>query len=95
MEAQQNQAMYARPTWRQKLWRVLGYRYHLGAEPEGTENMKGWMCTDTHMRFGITDRLRLLLTGKLNLRLVQHTEVQCEGTKNRLDWQIVPPGERA
>lgn len=28
------------------------------------------------------------------MRLIQHTEVQIEGSKNRFDWHILAPGER-
>lgn len=90
----ENGAMYHVPTWRQRLWRRIGYRYHLGAEPENVEQLKGWMCTETRLHFGLADRLRLFLTGRLHMRLVQYTEVQVEGTKNRFDWHILAPGDR-
>jgi hypothetical protein len=83
------------PTLAQKMWRLLGFRYHLGEEPEGADNMQGWMCTETRLNFGLADRVRLLLTGRLHMRLVQHTTVQVENTKNRFDWQILAPGDRA
>jgi hypothetical protein len=82
------------PTWRERAWRRLGYRYHLGDEPPDTDALPGWMCTETRMRFGWPDRLRLLLTGRLHLRLVQYLPVQCDYAKNRLDWQIDRPGDR-
>jgi hypothetical protein len=53
------------------------------------------MCTETRLNFGLADRVRLLLTGRLHMRLVQHTTVQVENTKNRFDWQILAPGDRA
>lgn len=82
------------PTKQERLWRSLGYRYHLGEEPDGIDSLSGWMCTSTRMQFGIADRLRLLLTGRLHIRLVQHLPVKCDFAKNRLDWEIVPPGAR-
>lgn len=94
MEAQQNQAFYHVPTWRERTWRRLGFRYHLGDEPKGIETMQGWMTSTANFRFSFMDRLRLLLTGRLNINLVQHTTVQCDESKNRLDWQIMAPGER-
>jgi len=80
------------PTLSQRTWRALGFRYHHGEEPEGFELLDGWMCTDTRMQFGILDRLRLLLTGRLYIRLVQHTPVQCDYSMNRIDWRIEPLG---
>lgn len=90
----QSEAMYHVPTMRERAWRWLGFRYHLGKEPEGIDGMQGWMCTDSRLDFCWSDRLRLLLTGRLRLRLIQHTTVQVEGTKNRFDWHILAPGER-
>jgi hypothetical protein len=82
------------PTVAERMWRRLGFRYHLGDEPKDTDKMEGWMCTETRMQFGIADRLRLLLTGKLYIRLVQHLPVKCDYAKNRLDWHIEAPGQR-
>lgn len=91
----ENGAMYHLPTWIEKLWRRLGYRYHLGDEPDGADAMAGWMRTESRIHFGWADRLRLLVSGRLHMSLVQYTTVQVEGTKNRFDWQIIAPGERA
>lgn len=89
-----DQAMYHVPTRAERMWRAIGFRYHLGAEPEGIDGMQGWMTSTATFRFGLADRLRLLLTGRLNINLVQYTTVQCDESKNRLDWQIMAPGER-
>ena len=90
----ENGAMHHIPTFAERAWRRLGFRYHLGDEPEGTERLPGWMCTASGIHFDWADRLRLLISGRLRMRLVQHTSVQVEGTKNRFDWHIVAPGER-
>ena len=83
-------AMAYTPSLVDRTWKALGFRYHLGEEPEGTETMEGWMCTETRMRFSFLDRLRLLLTGHLHIKLFQHLPVKCDYAKNRLDWHIVP-----
>lgn len=83
-----------RPTLAERMWRRLGFRYHLGDDPKDSDKLPGWMCTETRMRFSLADRLRLLLTGRLYIRLVQHTPVQCDFSRNRLDWHIEPPGAR-
>lgn len=87
-------AMYHVPTLAQRAWKRLGYRYHLGDEPDGVDALPGWMCTETRLHFGWADRIRLLLSGRLHMKLVQHTTVQVEGTKNRFDWHILAPGDR-
>jgi hypothetical protein len=85
--------MVHKPTLPERMWRALGFRYHLGAEPD-SDQMQGWMCTESRLEFGIADRLRLLMTGRLHLRLTQHLPVKCDFSRNRFDWQIKHPGER-
>lgn len=85
---------FAKPTRRQRIWLALGFCYHVGEEPQGTDQMNGWMCTDIRMQFGFLDRLRLLVTGRLHVKLVQHLPVQCASSLNRLDWRIEPLGGR-
>lgn len=79
------------PSLALRAMRWLGFRYHLGDEPKDPPT-EGWMCTETRMRFGWADRMRLLLTGRLYIRLVQHLPVRCDYAKNRLDWHIEPWG---
>jgi len=87
-------AMHHVPTRMERLRRALGFRFHYGEEPEGIDELPGWMCTEVRLNFGFLDRLRLLATGRLHIRLIQHTPVQCDFSRNRLDWQIKAPGER-
>lgn len=94
MSAQDTVGYEAVPSLAQRAWRALGFRYHLGEEPEGIEKLEGWMCTETRMHFSISDRLRLLLTGRLHIKLVQYLPVRCDFSRNRLDWQIEPFGGR-
>lgn len=81
------------PTLSERFWRRAGFRYHLGDEPEGTDGMPGWMCHGVRMKFGIVDRLRLLLTGRLHVKSVMHTDVPSANVvKTRIDWEIIRPG---
>lgn len=81
------------PTLAERFWRKLGYRYHLGDEPEGTDGMPGWMVHGVRLRFSFADRLRLLLTGRLHVKSMMHTDVPCANViKTRVDWEIVRPG---
>lgn len=89
-----DQAFHAVPTIAQRLWRKLGYRYHLGDDPADIDTLPGWMCTESMMHFGIADRLRLLLTGRLRISIKHHMPVQPEFSKNRFDWMIYAPGDR-
>jgi len=95
VETPQSHAFYAPETFRQKFWRAMGFRTHLGKEPDGVDSLTGWMRTDMRHRFGWLDRLRLLMTGRLNVTLILHTDTpDPQVCKNRLDWRIVPPGDR-
>lgn len=87
-------ALEVRPTFLQRAMKVLGFRYHLGEEPEGADDLPGWMKTEAKFSFGFGDRLRLLFGGRLHVHIVQHTPVQCDYTLNRLDYYILPPGEK-
>ncbi len=89
-----DQAMYHEPTLRERLVRRLGFRYHLGQTPDGADDLPGWMCTESRIHFSVADRVRLLLTGRLHIRLVQHTTQQVDSAKNRLDFYIQAPGDR-
>ena len=88
-----DEAMYKKPTLFQRLTRRLGYRYHLGDDPENVDALKGWMTTETRLQFDFMDRIRLLTSGRLHIKLVQHTPEEVEFSRNRLDWRILPPGE--
>ena len=89
-----DQALYHVPTWRERAMRRLGFRYHMGETPEGADDMPGWMCTESRMHFSFTDRLRLLVSGRLHIRLVQHMTQQVDSATNRLDFHILAPGDR-
>lgn len=80
-------------TFREKFWRAIGFRFHLGGEPPDAENLEGWSKTVTHFRFGVPDRLRLLLTGRLKVEITQAFDVPSPSTiKNRVDYRIIEPG---
>ena len=75
---------------RERFWRRIGYRYHLGDEPEGADALAGWVRTDTRLHFGWCDRLRLLLTGKLLVVSIVRMDVPLPTVcKSRMDWRIV------
>lgn len=86
-------ALEAKPTLAQRAARFFGFRYHLGEDPKGVDAYQGRMVTETRMNFDFLDRLRLLVSGKLHIKLVQHTPEKVDLSRNRLDWRILPPGE--
>lgn len=93
--AVENYAVQYVPKLRERIWRKLGFRYHLGEEPEGTDALEGWMRTDTRLEFGLLDRIRLLLTGRLLVSsTVHHDTPSASVCKTRVDWRIYAPGEK-
>jgi hypothetical protein len=85
-------AVIFKPSLLLRLRRWCGFRFHLGDEPDGTDNLK-WMRTDVCLAFGLMDRLRLLTTGRLKVSLTSHVSEDFRTVKNRMDWQIFAPGE--
>ncbi len=90
-----NFAMEYQPTLAERFWRKIGFQYHLGNEPEDVDAMLGWQCTVTRLELSFLDRLRLLTTGRIILKTVQHTDTPSpEVIKTRFDWHILPPGQK-
>jgi hypothetical protein len=88
-----NHAMQHVPSMRERFWQALGFRYHLGGEPKGSEALDGWMRTDMRVHFTVLDRLRLLMTGRLFIALIVSTDTPPPSIcKTRMDWRIVEPG---
>jgi hypothetical protein len=82
------------PTLAERFWRKMGFHYHLGDEPEGTEKMTGWMQTTARFDFSVLDRLRLLMTGRLKVVLSIHTDGKVDNAISRVDYEIKYPGDR-
>lgn len=84
-----------RPSRRERFWRKMGFRYHLGEE-QGPEMPApaGWMRNKCRFHFGWQDRLRLLLTGELEVTTTFDIDVPSpDKIRTRLDWRIKAPGE--
>lgn len=95
-ELRNDAVMFRVPTRRERFWRWLGYRFHLGDEPpqDKVDAASGWMRTDTVFQFSIADRLRLLLTGRLRISVTQYTNCRVDWSANRVDFYIYHPGEK-
>lgn len=84
-------AMIHRPTLSQRLARRLGFRFTLGEEPDGVENMPGWARTTVRMEFDILDRLRILVGGRIHVDLTHYTDKPFDVMKSRTDTRIPAP----
>ena len=86
-------AMINRPTIRERFWRALGFRYHLVDLPHDIEQkLPGWMMTRSLIAFSLSDRVRLLLTGRLYLDLRQASDVSVSEVHSALSFRIGAPG---
>lgn len=90
-------AFYLAPSRRTLFWRKMGFRFHLGndvAEDKAGEAWQGWMRTRSHLQLDWRDRLRLLVSGRLNLQHTFHIDTPSpDKIHTRFDWHILPPGE--
>lgn len=92
----ENFAAFHVPTFRERIWRKLGFRYHLGDEPEGIDALNGWMRTDIRLHFSLADRLRLLASGRLFVASIVHTDTPSASIcKSRVDYRIEEPALRS
>lgn len=85
-------AMCAKPTLRQRLWWRLGYQWRIAETPAGAEALQGWMKTEVVVCLSFSDRLRLLLSGRLRLNVINHTDIQIGRAIASTDVLVVPPG---
>lgn len=91
-----SQAYYVeyKPSLIERFWRKIGFHFHLG-EHEPDEPWLGWMQTRSRVYFGWQDRLRLLVSGHLELQHTFHIDTPSpDKIHTRFDWEIVPPGQR-
>lgn len=89
-----NEDLCNKATRIERFRRWLGFRYHLGDDPEGVDGLEGWMRTDIRLDFSLLDRLRLLFTGRLLVSSILHTDTTSPNVcKSRVDWKIFAPGE--
>lgn len=84
-------ALEHRPTWRERLAKRLGFRFMLGDEPVGTDGWEGWARTNLRMHFSIADRVRILISGRLNANLTHYTDKRFDEMRTRTDLHIPPP----
>lgn len=75
------------PTWRERIARKLGYRYHWVDLPEDVPT-EGWMMTTVKMRFSFLDRVRLLFDGRLHLDLRQATDAKVDNCTTATSFEI-------
>jgi hypothetical protein len=85
-----------KPTFKERFWKRLGFHYDQTEFPENDEekSYKGWMLTYSYFEFSFRDRLRLLLTGRLKVKLRQLTDVEVIKCKSTVSFKILYPGEK-
>lgn len=89
-----NTGWYARPTAAQRIARALGFRFLLGEDPAGVEQLPGWAKSEVRLRLTFLDRVRVLLSGKIDISLTHYADQQITTQKNRVDLRFPAPWER-
>lgn len=79
-------------TLMQRLWRWLGYRYHLGEDHDDEGWEKGMLMNVSGMKLDWADRLRILISGHIRITLTHDLDQPVDRIRTRMDWEIVEPG---
>lgn len=94
-EAATGHYMIYKPTLGDRAARFLGYRFDLGDEPDGHEQLTGgWAKTETRLKFSMLGRLRLLFSGRLKIDLTHYAADPIHTMKSRVDLRIYAPWEK-
>lgn len=87
--------MVYRPSLLERFTRLLGFKYDLGEEPDGHEQLTGgWARTTSRIHFSVLARIRLLFSGKLLIEHTHYANLPIDQMRNRLDLRIYAPWER-
>ncbi len=88
-------AMVSRPSLYTRAIRLLGFRFRHFDMSEHGEKMPGWMMTEVRVDFSFGDRVRLLFSGRLLLRIEQRTNIQVDECVSVASPRIFAPWESA
>lgn len=65
-----------RPSLGYRVLRALGFKLPYVPRPPETEEFPSFICTTTHVNLSFLDRLRLLVSGRLEVESVVRTSVE-------------------
>lgn len=71
------------PTWGERVSRGLGFRGAYQQRPDETEEFPSYMVTSVRIGLSLLDRLRILLTGKIDVETVSQTDVEVRRVKSQ------------
>jgi len=80
------------PTRRDKFWYRLGFVTRADRIPN-TVGMVGAITVQARLKFGLADRLRLLVSGDLHTTVTVFTREKVDGAVPHFAWRIRAPGE--
>lgn len=91
-------AFYAiyKPTIRERFWRASGFRHANAERPDSDEEgwAPGWLAVNTFAHLGWLDRLRLLISGNVEIECFVKTDVSIGKSRAVSSVGILPPGKR-
>lgn len=77
---------------RKTLWQRLGFGYaHALRHPAPDGMHEGWLCSDVFVYLDWKDRLRVLMSGKLNVEVITFTELPAGKAISRSEVKVLAP----
>ena len=67
----------------ERFWRWLGFHCAHQERPEETAEFPSYIVTDVHIGVSLLDRLRLLISGKLEVEVVTQTSVEVPHARSK------------
>lgn len=80
----------ARPKWVRWIDKTLGQHHEL-PDPMAYDWTKDRLTTQTNTRFGFTDRIRILLSGRIQTRVVTQMDVEVGKAVSESSVIVKPP----
>lgn len=89
-------AFYYNPPWYTRIWQKLGFGHaHVDRPDDAVEGFcESYMLSNTVARLDWSDRLRVLISGKVSMQCLTLTDVPVMRTRSTSAVRILPPNEK-
>ncbi len=81
-----------KPTKAERFWRWLGYRTRVPAFPEDAPELSGWIMSHIRVQISLADRLRILLSGNVKVRIETRTSARVDHAISASSFEVCRPG---
>lgn len=94
MDDSNARAMVYKASWGERFWRWAGWHGQYPELPPEVDKWPGWAATTVRIQLSIGDRLRLLINGRMRLRLRHAADVQFNEMVMASSLELVSPVDR-